>query len=67
MYCCSFIHIRDVNIGNVVHEISVGPSAMGASVSYNPLNWKQLCLVGPERISVLTVECCDTQIKLTSM
>ena len=64
---CDHYCNRDTDSGSMVHEVSIGSCGLGASVSFNPLNWKQLCLVGPKRISVFSVECCDTQVMITSM
>ena len=36
-------------------------------VCFNPLNWKQLCVLGQDRVTLWTVECCDTDNILTSV
>ena len=46
-------------------EISVGPGA--TQLSFNPLNWRQLCLMGPGRVTLWTLEQCDTQNLLSPM
>ena len=37
------------------------------TISFNPTNWKQLALIGEDRLSLWSVESCDTQMMLTSM
>ena len=58
--CC-----RDCRTGEEVCEVAAGPG--GAQVSFNPLNWRQLCLVGPSRVVLWTLEQCDMQELLSPM
>jgi len=56
---CNPAYCRDCLTGVEMCEVVAGPG--GAQVSFNPLNWKQLCLVGPSRVVLWTLEQCDTQ------
>ena len=37
------------------------------TISFNPINWKQLALISEDRLSLWSVESCDTQMILTSV
>lgn len=50
---------RDCSGGEVLSETPVGPG--GANITVNPLNWKQVSLIGPERITLWTLEQCGPQ------
>ena len=56
---------RDCQERSEMCEISVGPGA--TQLSFNPLNWRQLCLMGPGRVTLWTLEQCDTQNLLSPM
>ena len=56
---------RDCPEGSEMCEVSVGPGA--TQLSFNPLNWRQLCLMGPGRVTLWTLEQCDTQNLLSPM
>lgn len=49
----------------VICEKSVDPNHTNVSVSFNPLNWKQLVIVGEDRVSLLSIETCDTENIIT--
>ena len=53
------VSIRDCEEGSMICQAYVGPG--GSTISYNPLNWKQLCLVGTNRISLYTLEQSDSE------
>ena len=62
------IHIvacRDCQEGLEMCEMSVGPGA--TQLSFNPLNWRQLCLMGPGRVTLWSLEQCDAQDLLSPM
>ena len=56
---CTPAYCRDCLTGVEMCEVAAGPG--GAQVSFNPLNWKQLCLVGSSRVVLWTLEQCDMQ------
>ena len=39
----------------------------GSQLSFNPLNWKHLCLVGTNRICLYNLEQCDAELFLSPM
>lgn len=44
---------------------SVGPG--GCQLSLNPLNWRQMCVIGAERLTLYVLEQCDNdQLMLTA-
>eukprot|EP00731_Ephydatia_muelleri_P020650 Em0013g377a len=51
--------IWDCSGGEVLSETPVGPG--GASITINPLNWKNVSLIGPQRITLWTLEQCGPQ------
>lgn len=51
--------IRDCEEGSMICQANVGPS--GTAISFNPLNWKQLCLIGTNRVSLYTLEQLDSE------
>lgn len=57
---------RNVINGLAVCQKEVGSSAMGCTISVNPLSWKQLCLFGPQKVLLWNVECCERQTMLVS-
>lgn len=51
--------IWDCSGGEVLCETPVGPG--GINITMNPLNWKQVSLIGPSRITLWTLEQCGPQ------
>ena len=39
----------------------------GSQLTFDPLNWKHLCLVGPNRVCLYNLEQCDTENFLSPM
>ena len=50
----------------VICETIVDPNQSAVSVSFNPLNWKQLAVVSEDRVSQLNIETCDTENIITT-
>ena len=57
--------VRDSQEGSVICQADIGPG--GSQVSFNPLNWKHLCLIGPTRICFYSMEQCDTDYVLSPL
>lgn len=56
---------RDVQEGCELCRTDVGPG--GSQLSLNPLNWKQMCVVGAEKLTLYLLEQCDNdQLLLTA-
>ena len=60
---CDFRDISE-SVGVEIHSVTVGEGA--TEVSMNPLNWKQICLFGPSKITLWTMEQCGKEKLLTS-
>lgn len=59
---------RDLNDGMCLCQKNVDRHGMThVSVSFNPLNWKQLFLMKEDKLLLWTLESCDTQTLLTSV
>lgn len=57
---------RDVVEGCELCHKSVGPG--GHQLSLNPLNWRQMCVIGPDRLTLYLLEQCgDDQLMLTAL
>ena len=50
----------------MICQMAIEPNSVTVSVSFNPLNWKQLVLVGEDRLTLFNVECCDMESILTT-
>ena len=48
---------RDLDAGCELCRTSVGPGRR--QVSFNPLNWKQMCVLGQDYLTLYSVEQCD--------
>ena len=58
--------VRDVVEGCELCRASVGPGC--SHLSLNPLNWRQLCVLGVQRLTLyLLEECDDSQLVLTPL
>lgn len=66
---CNYIYFsRNLKDGiDVCKEVVDHNLPAHVTISFNPINWKQLLLYGDERIRLWSVETCDTQMLLTSM
>ena len=59
------MHCRDLVEGCELCRTSVGPG--GCQLSLNPLNWQQMCVLGPERLTLYLLEqCSNDQLMLTA-
>ena len=49
----------------MIYEANIGSG--GSQLSFNPLNWKNLCLIGANRICLYNLEQCDAELFLSPM
>lgn len=58
---------RDISepVGVEICTVSVGEGAIGVSI--NPLNWKQIILLGPAKITLWTLEHCGKEDLLSAL
>ena len=65
IFRCHCDFIRDCSGSDGVEICSVNVGEGNTKISINPLNWKQISLFGPSKITLWSLEVCGTENLLT--